>query len=156
MTGAGATRVAFQPGPGGCVARGDANQSIGIWRWPDSGLDFGANPQKQLAGHTGVIVRLRRLADGRLLSQGQDGAVFIWDPLTALRLASYSGVGQALASADGRRVWMLSTGGAVSVVDLPPAGQGLLDQARSRGGGLSSADRARYFLPPTSAPTPPR
>jgi WD40 repeat protein len=142
--------VAFQPGPGGWAARGEADQTIAVWSWPGKDMAFGG-PGQRLAGHTGLITRLRRLADGRLLSEGRDGLVLVWDPLTGRRLASYAGVGQALASADGRRVWMQDADGSVGVIDLPPAGQALLDQARARGGALTAADRARYFLAPAPA-----
>ena len=69
----------------------------------------------------------------------------VWDPLTGRRLGQYEGVDQVLTS-EGLKLWLTTADHRLEVVDLPPSGQALIDQARSRGGTLSAADRARFFL----------
>ena len=139
--------VAFMPGPGGWIARGSSNQNILVWGWPDTGLpDIVGAPRKRLLGHTGVIRRMRVTPQGRLMSEADDRAAILWDPLHGHAIARYAGVTDSRLSADGNRFVFIGTDGAVRIAQLPPSGQALIDAARQRYGDLREAERERYFL----------
>jgi WD40 repeat protein len=143
----GATAVALRPGPGGWIARADVDQSILVWPWDGARAPMiAAPPAKRLAGHEGAVLKLKALPDGRLLSQGQDNRVMIWDPLSGRLLARYDNVKVSRVSADGRRLVLLGTDGVVRAADLPPDGQALIDAERNRAGALTAGERERYFL----------
>lgn len=143
----GAFAVAFMPGPGGWIARGSSNQNILVWGWPDSGIpDIVGAPLKRLLGHTGVIRRMRVTPQRRLMTEADDHAAILWDPLHGHAIARYDGVMDSRLSADGSRFVFLGADGAVRIARLPPAGQALIDAARQRYGDLSQAERDRYFL----------
>jgi hypothetical protein len=143
----GAFAAAFQPGPGGWIARGGANQNILIWAWPRTGLpDIVGAPLKRLLGHTGIIRRMRVTAQGRLMTEADDHAAILWDPLHGHAIARYDGVMDSRLSADGNRFVFIGADGAVRIAQLPPTGQALIDAARKRYGELSADERDRYFL----------
>jgi WD40 repeat protein len=143
----GATRALFSPGSQGWVARADVNQSLSIWPWPKTGLPASTGPAtKRLEGHKGLVIRLRATPDGRLLSESLDKTAILWDPRSGRMLARYTGVGTTALSADGHRLIILGTDGAVRVATMPPSGQELLDAMSRHGGALLQVERNRYFL----------
>lgn len=90
-----------------------------------------------LVGHRGIVTRLVVLADGRLVSSGDDRTVRVWDPARpdafpiVLRglpgpVADMAALGDgrlALAGADGAMtIWQPDSGGAPSVVRTGPTG----------------------------------
>ena len=84
---------------------------------------------------------------GRLLSEGDDHAAILWDPMHGHPIARYDGVADSRLSADGRRFVFTDSDGAVWTAELPPTGQTLIDAARRRYGTLSQIERDRYFKP---------
>jgi len=143
----GAFAAAFNPGPGGWIARGSSDQTILIWPWPEAGLpDIVGAPLKRLTGHAGVIRRMRVTPQGRLMTEAEDHAAILWDPLHGHAIARYEGVMDSRLSADGSRFVYVGANGAVRLAQLPPTGQTLIDAARARYGELSADERARYFL----------
>jgi len=143
----GAFAAAFNPGPGGWIARGSSNQQVLVWAWPQTGLpDIVGAPLKRMTGHTGIIRRMRVTAQGRLMTEAEDHAAILWDPLHGHAIARYDGVMDSRLSADGNRFVYLGADGAVHLAQLPPAGQALIDAARTHTGELADAERERYFL----------
>jgi WD40 repeat protein len=144
----GAFATNFVPGAGGWVARAGVNQSILVWDWPEDGStpNTTAAPRKRLLGHTGTIRRLRVTAQGRLMSDGDDHAAILWDPLHGHAIARYDGVIESRLASDGSRFVYIGPDGAVRMAALPPTGQALIEAAGRRYGELSEAERGRYFL----------
>jgi WD40 repeat protein len=143
----GAFAAAFNPGPGGWIARGSSDQNILVWAWPRTGLpDIVGAPLKRLTGHAGIIRRMRVTPQGRLMTEAEDQAAILWDPLHGHAIARYDGVRDSRLSADGNRFVYVGADGAVRIAQLPPSGQTLIDAARARYGALSTDERARYFL----------
>jgi WD40 repeat protein len=75
----------------------------------------------ELHGHSGPVNEAAFSRDGKLLTAGQDGIVFVWDVSTGKRLAEFGGHrGQVIAAfdPDGKQVVTADQGGVVRIWDV--------------------------------------